>query len=114
MLDEPLGTSGRSVDLSTGRKAAGCSSSSPGWPEFEADLMGERTSEGLQWRRGKGWPATAASAHGPRTVHPRVCGEHHWGCVILSPVTGSSPRVRGTRLEPYRENGLEWFDLSRV
>ena len=32
-----------------------------------------------------------------KAVHPRVCGEHERGEVCRDSVTGSSPRVRGTR-----------------
>ncbi len=31
-------------------------------------------------------------------VHPRVCGERYDRCRVDDPMTGSSPRVRGTRL----------------
>ena len=30
--------------------------------------------------------------------HPRVCGEHLDMRVVIAPIAGSSPRVRGTRM----------------
>ena len=35
------------------------------------------------------------------TVHPRVCGEHEINCRCGFKSTGSSPRVRGTRISLY-------------
>ena len=32
-----------------------------------------------------------------RPAHPRACGEHRWIIGARGPVTGSSPRLRGTR-----------------
>ena len=34
------------------------------------------------------------------SVHPRVCGEHHLPMLKKEVLGGSSPRVRGTRLQP--------------
>ena len=34
---------------------------------------------------------------GQNTVHPRVCGEHNETAIYLPNISGSSPRVRGTR-----------------
>ena len=27
--------------------------------------------------------------------HPRRCGEHYWGHLLLEPIPGSSPQMRG-------------------
>ena len=39
----------------------------------------------------------SSSAFNSSAVHPRVCGEHIPANPIKIPLTGSSPRVRGTR-----------------
>ena len=36
--------------------------------------------------------------------HPRVCGEHNQSAQMSSDLTGSSPRMRGTRFDGYRAN----------
>ena len=42
-------------------------------------------------------------SHGPRPgAHPRVCGENGWPCHQPSPLTGSSPRVRGKQFRTTR------------
>ena len=47
-------------------------------------------------------PACAGNTRMPRSqapgrpVHPRVCGEHDYGGLVVQAIYGSSPRVRGT------------------
>ena len=40
----------------------------------------------------------ALNARASRSVHPRACGEHRWSPKSSSSANGSSPRLRGTRL----------------
>ena len=60
-------------------------------------------------------PACAGNASASRrrllgsTVHPRVCGERATTQQFISQMGGSSPRVRGTRLEAHRILGLARF-----
>ena len=42
-------------------------------------------------------------------VHPRVCGEHAGGAGAGERAVGSSPRVRGTRIAPTRQEVAERF-----
>ena len=46
--------------------------------------------------------AECQSRQGSNPVHPRVCGEHNRMAPNPPPSTGSSPRVRGTRLGGWR------------
>ena len=45
---------------------------------------------------GAGLTDLAASAHVRAEDHPRGCGAHQWNLIIQRPVSGSSPRVRGS------------------
>ncbi len=47
---------------------------------------------------------TTVSIHGHGPVHPRVCGEHVMEEVAKFPDYGSSPRVRGTRLDDMKSS----------
>ncbi len=42
-------------------------------------------------------------------VHPRGCGEHTSAILLIPSATGSSPRVRGTRVIPCRRVVGNWF-----
>ena len=42
-------------------------------------------------------------------VHPRACGEHPGAARTTSPVSGSSPRLRGTHVNPVRDRAAERF-----
>ena len=56
-------------------------------------------------------PAYAGSTHEAVAVikafwdHPRVCGEHKSMRMLSLNITGSSPRMRGARLEARRRGG---------
>ena len=60
-------------------------------------------------------PAPAGNAKAAKTgtttmtVHPRACGERGTLLVIPSESVGSSPRLRGTRSCPIRENTMKRF-----
>ena len=49
-----------------------------------------------------GKPSTRGFRRALRRVHPRVCGEARSSTAFGSPVTGPSPRVRGSRTETVR------------
>ena len=49
------------------------------------------------------------SSPGPGPVHPRVCGERTAWNGSAAKIVGSSPRVRGTRLDPAEEEPLFRF-----
>ena len=52
---------------------------------------------------GNTWAAGVICSFEP--VHPRVCGEHNVSIAMPRPMDGSSPRLRGTRIDGY-VNGL--------
>lgn len=37
--------------------------------------------------------------------HPRVCGEHYLLSIVLTVISGSSPRMRGTHTAPLHTRG---------
>ena len=61
-------------------------------------------------------PACAGNAYGctskaaTEAVHPRVCGERVIAVASIAPCRGSSPRVRGTRIN----NSLYGCDLRFI
>ena len=62
--------------------------------------------------RGRFIPACVGNAYPVRSyltiapVHPRVCGERHHSSASASAISGSSPRVWGTRVRRQRRRGL--------
>ena len=52
---------------------------------------------------GNTWPQPRIRPDG--RDHPRVCGEHLPTASVFHPLTGSSPRMRGTRIPCYRSAG---------
>ena len=77
-----------------------------------------RGTRGLDPRQGLGdrfIPACAGNTGSaglwpqPKTVHPRVCGEHQRTAARTSTNAGSSPRVRGTRRGRHRDNRRNRF-----
>ena len=84
-------------ELSDGRsRSTRCAGSSP-------RVRGTRFAEAPRHVDHRFIPACAGNSHprqarrGQSTVHPRVCGELVSATVEKAPVSGSSPRVRGTR-----------------
>ncbi len=69
-------------------------------------LRGTRHRQGRRGLRKRFIPAPAGNtwsrptARGDTSVHPRACGEHAAIHAAVTPVTGSSPRLRGTRIRP--------------
>ena len=53
--------------------------------------------------RMRGTPPTRSCDPALSTVHPRACGEHVLGRLMVAPYAGSSPRMRGTLEQAARE-----------
>ena len=53
--------------------------------------------------------STARCRLQPPTVHPRVCGERSMISLFVSGYSGSSPRVRGTRLHRFHNRWINRF-----
>ena len=51
----------------------------------------------------------AGLGQGKKPVHPRACGEHAPPTIHTVPCSGSSPRLRGTRSEPFRDCRVRRF-----
>ena len=83
-------------------------------------VRGTRAAAAACHRRSRFIPARAGNTPRPRaswcapSVHPRACGEHSTSMGSEAHVSGSSPRVRGTRDRRHRRRAVHRFIPARA